>query len=67
MMCGSTGLISRGADGETKIVIDDHCVINAQCEISSKNNIHLERDVSYRHAHSSWITIMPVRMLSCQA
>ena len=33
------------ADDEAKIVIDDHCVINAQCVISAKNNIHLERDV----------------------
>jgi len=33
------------ADSEVKIVIDDGCVINAQCVISAKNNIHLERDV----------------------
>jgi acetyltransferase-like isoleucine patch superfamily enzyme len=34
-----------GADGGIKIIIDDHCVINAQAVISAKNNIHLERDV----------------------
>src|SRR5208283_3899518 len=34
-----------GAEDEVKIVIDDHCVINAQCVISAKNRIHLERDV----------------------
>jgi acetyltransferase-like isoleucine patch superfamily enzyme len=34
-----------GAEDEVKIVIDDHCVINAQCVISAKNNIHLECDV----------------------
>jgi acetyltransferase-like isoleucine patch superfamily enzyme len=34
-----------GADDDVKIVIGDHCVINAQCVISAKNNIHLERDV----------------------
>ncbi len=33
------------ADNGIKIVIDDHCVINAQAVISAKNNIHLERDV----------------------
>jgi acetyltransferase-like isoleucine patch superfamily enzyme len=33
------------ADREAKIIIDDHCVINAQCVISAKNTIHLERDV----------------------
>jgi acetyltransferase-like isoleucine patch superfamily enzyme len=33
------------ADNEVKIVIDDHCVVNAQCVISAKNKIHLERDV----------------------
>ncbi|MFI5092218.1 MAG: acyltransferase [Candidatus Acidiferrales bacterium] len=33
------------AEGGIKIVIDDNCVINAQCVISAKNNIHLERDV----------------------
>jgi acetyltransferase-like isoleucine patch superfamily enzyme len=33
------------AEGDVKIVIDDNCVINAQCVISAKNNIHLERDV----------------------
>jgi acetyltransferase-like isoleucine patch superfamily enzyme len=33
------------ADDGVKIVIDDHCVINAQCVISAKNNIHLERHV----------------------
>jgi acetyltransferase-like isoleucine patch superfamily enzyme len=33
------------ADQEAKIIIDDHCVINAQCVISSKNTIHLERDI----------------------
>jgi acetyltransferase-like isoleucine patch superfamily enzyme len=33
------------AEGAVKIVIDDNCVINAQCVISAKNNIHLERDV----------------------
>jgi len=32
-------------DGEPKIIIDDNCVVNAQCVISAKNNIHLERDV----------------------
>ena len=32
-------------DGGPTIVIDDHCVINAQAVISAKNNIHLERDV----------------------
>jgi acetyltransferase-like isoleucine patch superfamily enzyme len=31
--------------GGAKIVIDDNCVINAQCVISAKNNVHLERDV----------------------
>ena len=31
--------------GGVKIVIDDHCVINAQAVISAKNNIHLERNV----------------------
>jgi len=34
-----------GAEDELKIVIDDHCVINAQCVISAKNNIYLERNV----------------------
>ncbi len=33
------------SDGGIKIIIDDHCVINAQAVISAKNNIHLERDV----------------------
>jgi len=33
------------ADDEVKIVIDDHCVINAQCVISAKNNIRLESHV----------------------
>ena len=33
------------ADSGTKIIIEDHCVINAQAVISAKNNIHLERDV----------------------
>jgi acetyltransferase-like isoleucine patch superfamily enzyme len=33
------------SDSEAKIIIDDHCVINAQAVISAKNNIHLERDV----------------------
>jgi acetyltransferase-like isoleucine patch superfamily enzyme len=33
------------ADSMPKIIIDDHCVINAQAVISAKNNIHLERDV----------------------
>lgn len=33
------------ADDKVKIIIDDHCVINAQCVISAKNNIHLECDV----------------------
>ncbi|MGB9433504.1 MAG: acyltransferase [Candidatus Acidiferrum sp.] len=33
------------SEGGIKIVIDDHCVINAQAVISAKNNIHLERDV----------------------
>ena len=28
-------------EDEIKIVIDDHCVINAQCVVSAKNNIHL--------------------------
>jgi acetyltransferase-like isoleucine patch superfamily enzyme len=32
-------------EDETKIAIDDHCVINAQCVISAKNLIHLEPDV----------------------
>ena len=32
-------------DGGAKIIIDDHCVINAQAVISAKNSIHLERDV----------------------
>jgi len=32
-------------DGAAKIIIEDHCVINAQAVISAKNNIHLERDV----------------------
>jgi acetyltransferase-like isoleucine patch superfamily enzyme len=31
--------------GGAKIIIDDHCVINAQAVISAKNSIHLERDV----------------------
>ena len=34
-----------GAEDEVKIAIDDRCVINAQCVISAKNNIHLESDV----------------------
>lgn len=33
------------AHGDVKIVIGDNCVINAQCVISAKNNIHMERDV----------------------
>lgn len=33
------------AGDEVKIIIEDHCVINAQCVISAKNSIHLERDV----------------------
>jgi acetyltransferase-like isoleucine patch superfamily enzyme len=33
------------AEGGVKIVIDDNCVINAQCVISAKNKIHLERHV----------------------
>ena len=33
------------ADSEAKIIIDDHCVINAQTVISAKNKIHLERDI----------------------
>jgi len=33
------------SDGGIKIIIDDHCVINAQAVVSAKNNIHLERDV----------------------
>jgi len=33
------------SEGGIKIVIDDHCVINAQAVISAKNNIHLEREV----------------------
>ena len=28
-----------------KIVLDDHCVINAQCVISAKNSIHIEKYV----------------------
>jgi acetyltransferase-like isoleucine patch superfamily enzyme len=32
-------------DGGVKIIIDDHCVINAQAVISAKNNIRLEREV----------------------
>ncbi|MGB9419511.1 MAG: acyltransferase [Candidatus Acidiferrum sp.] len=32
-------------DAGATIIIDDHCVINAQAVISAKNNIHLERDV----------------------
>jgi acetyltransferase-like isoleucine patch superfamily enzyme len=31
-----------GVRGDVKIVIEDHCVINAQCVISAKNKIHLE-------------------------
>jgi acetyltransferase-like isoleucine patch superfamily enzyme len=31
-----------GIKGDVKIVIEDHCVINAQCVISAKNKIHLE-------------------------
>jgi|HubBroStandDraft_2_1064218.scaffolds.fasta_scaffold46227_3 acetyltransferase-like isoleucine patch superfamily enzyme len=31
-----------GVKGDVKIVIEDHCVINAQCVISAKNKIHLE-------------------------
>ena len=30
---------------DIKIVIDDNCVINAQCMISAKNNIHIESEV----------------------
>jgi acetyltransferase-like isoleucine patch superfamily enzyme len=30
---------------DVKIVIDDHCVINAQCMISAKNLIHIESNV----------------------
>ena len=33
------------AENGARIIIDDHCVVNAQCIISAKNNIHLERDV----------------------
>ncbi len=33
------------AGSEAKIIIDDHCVVNAQSVISAKNYIHLERDV----------------------
>ena len=36
--------LSPGED-EVKIVIEDHCVINAQCVISAKNKIHLEPHV----------------------
>jgi len=34
-----------GGGQDPKIIIDDACVINAQCVISAKNLIHLERDV----------------------
>jgi acetyltransferase-like isoleucine patch superfamily enzyme len=34
-----------GSEAQTKIIIDDHCVINAQAVISAKNQIHLERDI----------------------
>lgn len=36
--------LSDAEDG-IKIVIDDNCVINAQCVISAKNRIHVERNV----------------------
>ena len=36
--------LEEASDG-VKIVIDDHCVINAQCVISAKNRIHIERNV----------------------
>jgi len=31
-----------GVKGDVKVVIEDHCVINAQCVISARNKIHLE-------------------------
>lgn len=31
-----------GVKGDVKIVIEDNCVLNAQCVISAKNKIHLE-------------------------
>ena len=34
-----------GVKGDVKIIIDDYCVINAQCVISAKNKIHLEPHV----------------------
>jgi len=34
-----------GVKGDVKIIIEDHCVINAQCVISAKNKIHLEPHV----------------------
>jgi acetyltransferase-like isoleucine patch superfamily enzyme len=34
-----------GGQDDVKIVIGDRCVINAQCVISAKNNIHLEPHV----------------------
>lgn len=33
------------ANGEIKLSIEDHCVINAQCVISAKNGIHLGHHV----------------------
>ena len=36
--------LSEGCD-DVKVIIGDHCVINAQCVISAKNKIHLEPHV----------------------
>jgi len=37
--------LADAAESGVKIIISDHCVINAQCVISAKNNIYLERNV----------------------
>lgn len=56
------------AEGHAKITIDDNCVVNAQCVISAKNHIHVERNVMVSacslimdHNHAYEDTRLPIQ------
>jgi acetyltransferase-like isoleucine patch superfamily enzyme len=57
-----------GGENDVKIVIGDRCVINAQCVISAKNNIHLEPHVMVSacalimdHNHAYEDLVLPIQ------
>lgn len=57
-----------GGDSESKIIVDDNSVIGARNMISSKNSIHIERDVILSasvliqdHAHGFENVSLPIR------